>query len=455
MNKKTLFFTFFILSLMLVPSALANDSPFEKIGEVFAGISEFGALGWLDNNFKGDNQLIGFLRILIGIIIYSLIYMAIRMVNDKVSNLEIPKGTAVTISVVLAIISVIFMPSVVITTIGASYGAAAAFVLIGSLLGSFLYLLYGTDTQSSVMALSKLGGVFFVGWLLVAIGNKISDYGGQVGLTQFGNWFDWLSNYVFLILVFTGIWFLVKSFTLRKGSSGSDPLSQITGFGSSGGRSHSSHSLPSDPIDPKDPKIPRKSGIPSGGAKGNKDKGPVKPEKKKDIESLTKKLYRVLRRVYRYHRKVCGNFTSILKLVKKSEWEKVKKKVETAIKYESKEVKYNALEEDIAKKIFEEVEQVHKNHPNVNDNDSKKLNLFRNQLLKDLDDYSKGIKGFKKGVEKIIENPPEKGESQDIAVRANMEVELDKLKSLSKKIKEDILDLEIEDKKLQHEEFMK
>ncbi len=234
MRKQLLFFTFLLLALMVVPSVLAQVgvSPFEKIGDVFGKISDFGSLEWLLGN-TGEGRLVGFLRILIAIVTYSLIYMGITMLNDKVSSLEIPKGTAVTISVVMSIVSAIFMPGVVLMAIGAAYSSAIAFILLGSVIGAGLYLLYGTDTESKVMALSKLLGVLFLWWLIFNMEDAIVN-SGYVALgpgSGFDHWFNFLSPYLITMLVLSLIIYLFKVFSL--GSSDSDSYSS-SGSSSSG-----------------------------------------------------------------------------------------------------------------------------------------------------------------------------------------------------------------------------
>ncbi|MBT3298177.1 hypothetical protein HN385_04585 [archaeon] len=205
MRKKNLLFLFIILGLMVVPSVLAG--PLDKLGDVFESIINVGTLDFLGS---GDAPLIGFIRILIGIVTFSLIFMGLRLLGDKVS-----KNVATTIAIVMAIISSVFMPATILTAIGVSYAAATAFVLLGGLLAAGFWLLFGTPTETRVMAIIKLGGVTFMTWLIGNIEAHALNLGGHLStntavLGDFGTWIDWISSYAYMVLVIAWIYFLWK-----------------------------------------------------------------------------------------------------------------------------------------------------------------------------------------------------------------------------------------------------
>jgi hypothetical protein len=179
------------------------------------------------------------------------------------------------------------------------------------------------------------------------------------------------------------------------------------------------------------------------------DGGVVPKGTKKKTKRLLRKLYRVLRRVYRYHRKVDRDFGKIEKSIKDNKWDDANKAVKNALKFESKDIKFEALEKDLSDKVFKEIEEIHNKHPEISDADVKTLGLFRNRLKKDMGDYSKGLDLLNTAITETAAGNSNPKKSKWI------ETNLPVLRKLSKKIVGDILALEVEDKKLAHADYMK
>lgn len=249
MRKKTLLFLVIILGLLLVPSVLAQTAggPMEKLEEIFDGIVSVGQLGWLD--VTPEAKLVGFMRILIGIVIFSLLFMSFRLLSDKISGFEVPRNISVTISVVMAIVSSIFLPAAILTAIGTAYAAAVAFVLLGSLIAAGLWLLLGTETETRAVALIKLGMVLFMTWLIgnieahaLAIGGTyFANPTGFSQLGSFGNMISFMTTYAYVILICLMVWLIWK--VIAPGDSSSGTLGSGSSSSSGSGRGWFSNKL--------------------------------------------------------------------------------------------------------------------------------------------------------------------------------------------------------------------
>jgi len=91
-----------------------------------------GSLGYLCDFASGpqcrESDLVALMRVLIGILTFSLFYMG----ASAVPGLREQRNIAITVSLVLAIISVIFIPPSIFIGIGAAYATLVAAVIIGA-----------------------------------------------------------------------------------------------------------------------------------------------------------------------------------------------------------------------------------------------------------------------------------------------------------------------------------
>jgi hypothetical protein len=149
--KIGMMFIILVASMFLVSCSDVEDSQGNvDSGKVFDKIVSIGKLEFVTgfeaggasySGVQGENELIGLMRILIGILVFTLFYWgASNIPGLRDNNRAIP----VVISLVLAIISVIFIPGKVLAGIGGAYGTLVGFVLMGIPIfigGMVLYLI--------------------------------------------------------------------------------------------------------------------------------------------------------------------------------------------------------------------------------------------------------------------------------------------------------------------------
>ena len=121
-----------LVSLLLVNFVAASPYPSPETS-VWDTILSIGSLGFLcERSWFGvgscnyEQNLVAFMRILIGILIFSLLYTGTRAVPGLKEN----RNIAITVSIILAIISVIFIPSSILIGIGAAYSTLFAVVIL-------------------------------------------------------------------------------------------------------------------------------------------------------------------------------------------------------------------------------------------------------------------------------------------------------------------------------------
>lgn len=170
--KKGLLFMFLMVGILAVAPVLAEGIG-ESLRQVWegedgkGGILGVGSLTFLLGN-EADNKLIGFVRIAIGVAIFSLLYFGLIMIPGMSKNI------AITLGVIFAIIPAVFMPASVLTMFGETWAAVFAFLFIGIPLVGIGALLFATPTPGRLVALLKFIGVCFLIWLFNEIGKWAS-----------------------------------------------------------------------------------------------------------------------------------------------------------------------------------------------------------------------------------------------------------------------------------------
>jgi signal transduction histidine kinase len=219
---KRWFSRLFILVLVMILVAMpVFAGPFSSISSAFASVL---------NIFKIFDQLsvaqfIGFLRLLIGILIFTIIYSAIGLVNKIGSSGEgfLSKNIAITISIILAIMTSIFIPGGILIAIGASYAAIFSFIVLGSLIGGALFLVVGLPTPNRFVASAKLVGLILISVILGKINQMIASksvltpmlankYGSLPGIDISFKWVEMLSPYLWIALMFLYAWLIYMIF---------------------------------------------------------------------------------------------------------------------------------------------------------------------------------------------------------------------------------------------------
>lgn len=169
MKKKWLLVLSFLLTLPLV---MAGGGVLDVFKGVWDKIIKLGNLTWLTTP---ANAVVGLTRILIGILVFAIFYAVLASFSGKedASLGFLKKNHALVIAAILAIISAIFLPAEVLLAVGAGWGTAVAFLLIGGPivgLGFLLWRFPGTeegDTKVTVFFKFLLCLLMF--WILTAM----------------------------------------------------------------------------------------------------------------------------------------------------------------------------------------------------------------------------------------------------------------------------------------------
>ncbi len=128
---------FFVFLVLLSGCSMQTTN---SINDIWTNVLHIGGLGFLGGS---DGPVVGFMRIMVFILVFSLIYGGLRLVLGGLGS-NIP----IVIAAVISIISVIFIPGPVLMAIGGAYGTVVAFVLIGSVVfagGLMLYIIPTTN----------------------------------------------------------------------------------------------------------------------------------------------------------------------------------------------------------------------------------------------------------------------------------------------------------------------
>ncbi len=143
-----------------------------KITQIWQTILGIGSLQFLFGN-NAEGQLCGFLRIVMFILVFTLLYLGLSLIPG------LTRGVAVTIGVILSIVSVIFMPCSIFLAWGTAYATLIAFVVVfGPALAGGAFLLL-TPTPNRKIAFLKLMVVLILMWLVAVIGTWAGVIGGQ------------------------------------------------------------------------------------------------------------------------------------------------------------------------------------------------------------------------------------------------------------------------------------
>jgi hypothetical protein len=129
------------LFLTLSVTVMAQENPAENVVDILINIA---TLDFLDND---DEKLAAFVRILVGIITFAVVNTVVKRFTTGGrtavgSSNFFTGGTSTVISVVLAIMSSIFINPGLLIAIGAGYAVLTASVFVAALVVGVWYLLY-------------------------------------------------------------------------------------------------------------------------------------------------------------------------------------------------------------------------------------------------------------------------------------------------------------------------
>ncbi|MBU1111558.1 MAG: hypothetical protein ABIG93_01535 [archaeon] len=202
MKKGYILLMFLILGVVMSQAVMA--APLEFLGNAFETVVGWGSLDFLGSS---DGQVIGFIRILLAVLIFTIFYALSGTLGQYIS-----KNIGITISVILALISAIAIPSGVIAAILVTYGTLMSFVILAAVLAPAIWFIIFTSTETRAMAAFKLACLGFITWIIGQINLHLSNIGVGVPSAaggswgNFGTWVDTLTNYAYLVLVALGIY---------------------------------------------------------------------------------------------------------------------------------------------------------------------------------------------------------------------------------------------------------
>lgn len=140
----------------------------EESSGVLGGILDFASFKYF-LRCSSDNQLCGFLRIMLAIIIFTLFYAVLNQILGASR-----RAMSMVVSIILAIIAAIFTPCSVLLLLGETYATIFALIIIGGPIIGILMLLFMTPTPGRAIALLKFLVVCFLIWLIAQIGSWAS-----------------------------------------------------------------------------------------------------------------------------------------------------------------------------------------------------------------------------------------------------------------------------------------
>ncbi len=126
----------FILASFAVFAA-SPDATDNLLQNILNWIVYIGALGWIADlavsaGVSSDQALLGMLRVIIGIAVFSIIYAGAFFLQNQ-------KNIRITISLVITLIAMIFLPSAAIVAFGTAMGSLLGFALIALVMAPLAY----------------------------------------------------------------------------------------------------------------------------------------------------------------------------------------------------------------------------------------------------------------------------------------------------------------------------
>lgn len=161
-----IFICIILISAFGVMAAPAEGTGlFDIIGNAVDKILSIGSLTFLFGD-SADNKFFGFIRISYAILIFAVLYMGLSLIPN------FSRQTAITIGIILAIISAVFTPTSLLATFGTTYATIFALLfIVGPIIG-VLALLFMTGTPSRLVAGLKILALT----ALLLIVNEISHW---------------------------------------------------------------------------------------------------------------------------------------------------------------------------------------------------------------------------------------------------------------------------------------
>ncbi|MFH1828221.1 MAG: hypothetical protein ABH824_03075 [Nanoarchaeota archaeon] len=173
MKKRNLFFVILMLMVLLSNFTLAQEK--KGIGDLVSGVLDIGRLEFLFGS-GADNQVIGFIRILMAVLVFSILYFGLSVIPN------LPRNIAITIGILLALLTALFMPKQVLVMFGETYATIFALIIIGGPIAGVMALCFFTPTPNRGVAFVKFLAVCFTMWLISQINVWADALAGATGV---------------------------------------------------------------------------------------------------------------------------------------------------------------------------------------------------------------------------------------------------------------------------------
>jgi len=171
---------FFSISLLALTGCVtkAGGTPLnfkETLQELIRAILDVFTLEFLQ--LTDQTRMAAFLRILLFIAIYAAMYEVLT--NTILRNPQ-QRRTAVVVSIILSLVSIITLPVEVLLTIGGLYGSiiGAAFILVPVAITFFI--IWGTPSTTRPQLIFKIGALAILLWVLTIVSKSLSELGSVV-----------------------------------------------------------------------------------------------------------------------------------------------------------------------------------------------------------------------------------------------------------------------------------
>ena len=171
MKKKWLL----LVSLLMVPSVLAQSI----LTNVWNKVLGVGSLSFL--NISDGNAVLALTRILLWFLVFTIFFSVTTGFGGRNNVLGfLSRGQAAVVAIILATISVIFMPTSVLSATGVAWATAVALIVIGGPivgLGALLVSIPGRGNETRGTVFIKLVLCFLIYWILSALRTHVARLG--------------------------------------------------------------------------------------------------------------------------------------------------------------------------------------------------------------------------------------------------------------------------------------
>ena len=194
-------FSLVVLVSSLLTPVFAHASVSSMLSSVFDTIISIGSLSFL--GIPGGNDVTSFLRILMFILTLTIYFAGLTAANGFLRIFT--KNIAIVISVILAIISTIFIPPAVLIASGAAFGTLISVLLLAAPILAILAIIFLLPDRPCFWWLIKLLIAIVLYWVSTQTSNYLADpafsFSSSVA-TNLASLWEWVLLVEFLIILY-------------------------------------------------------------------------------------------------------------------------------------------------------------------------------------------------------------------------------------------------------------